>query len=371
MTRALARTRTSTSRKARRALRRGVVGVAAAGAALTGLALAPASAAPTVFQVSSAAGLEQLAPTLTAGDTVDLAPGTYALGAWRPQLVDFGHHAIGTAAAPITITAADPAHPPTLQGSFEFDGLSYWNFSHLRFQGTLAGKDTLTFDGGTGWQLLDSEVFGARVTGALANVVVAEVQTRFGMPTNWVISGNSIHDSGATKSKAGKQHEIYLTAAGDAHGLIVRNLFYNTPEGAAVKIGNGGLANSPGINYVQVDDNTMFNGFEQILMHGNVSHDSVVGNLMVDSTRAMGNGDTVGVYLAGVTGSNNLISHNYFSRLTLPVYNNHSGAQTFTNGGGNAVRANPRFDRAAAFAFHPETVAAQAFGAYAPVSYWD
>lgn len=365
----------STHRHLKRRLRAGVLGIAAAGAALSGTALAaiPASAAAPagrVFDVSTKTEFEQVLPTLTAGDTVKVEPGTYAVGNFRPNLVIFGAHAIGTAAAPITITAADPLHPPLITGAVKFDRLEYWNLSHLRFQGTIAGTPTLTFNSGNNWTLMDSEVFGARQTGALANLVVAKVSSAWPMPVNWVIADNAIHDAGATPSKAGTQHEIYLTAVGNAgHALIVRNLFYNTPDGAAVKLGNGGETNSPGISGVQVDNNTMYNNFEQVLLHGNVSNNSVRGNLMILSTRAQGDGGTVGVYLAGVTGKNNVIGTNYFYKVSKPLYNNLSTG-AFINGGGNVIAANPRFNTAAPGQLRPATVKAQAYGAYARTNYW-
>lgn len=352
-------------------VRGGVVALGAAGALVTGMAgltAAPAQAAGTVITISTAAQFEADVPYLQAGQTLALKPGTYNVGAFRPRLVSFGHTASGTPNAHITVTAADPQRPPLIQGSLKFDSANYWNFSNLRIQGTLPLTDTLTFNGGNGWSLTNSEVFGARQTGALANVVVSKVN--IGMPTNWTIAYNSIHDAGADKAKAGKEHEIYLTAVGDAQrGLIVRNLFYNTPEGASVKIGNGGLANSPGISGIQVDNNTMYQNFEQVLMHGNVSNNSVKGNLMVLSTRSQANGATIGVYLAGVTGSHNLITDNYFYKVTTPIYNGQSTG-SFKNGGNNQVRGNPRFDSPTAWKFHPTTVAAQQYGRYATKNFW-
>lgn len=322
-----------------------------------------------MINVSTAAQLEQQLPLLQAGDTLAVEPGTYDVGLLRPRLGTFGHTAEGTPTAPITLTAADPANPPLIQGSVKLDDANYWTLSHLRIQGTLANTDTLTFNGGTGWSLLDSEVFGARQTGGHANVVVAKIGS-WPMPTNWTIADNAIHDAGADATRPGTQHEIYLTAVGNTgRGLIVRNLLYNTPEGATVKIGNGGLANSPGISGVQVADNTMYCNFEQVLLHGNVSNNTVTDNLMVLSTRAMGDGGTVGVYLAGVTGTNNLIKGNYYYAITKPIFNLASTG-SFTDGGDNRIRGNPQFDRTASPYFHPRTVPARAYGRYAATNAW-
>lgn len=351
----------------RRPVAAAVAGLCAAGA-LVGVA-SPAQAAGRVLQVSNTTQLEKIVTTLHPGDVVQLKPGTYDVGSWRPQLTDFGNHAVGTAAAPITITAADPAHRPLIQGALKFDDASHWTFSNLRIQGTVKGTDTLTFNGGTGWALLNSEVFGASATGALANVVVAKIGS-WPMPTNWMISGNTIHDAGTNKAKPGMQHEIYLTAVGNTvHGLITKNIFYNTSQGANVKIGNGGVVNSPGISGVQVTNNTMYKSFEQVLLHGNVSNNVVKGNLMILSTRAQGDGNTVGVYLAGVTGKNNVIQNNYFYRVSRPVYNNDSSG-SFVNRANPAARPNPQFNTTAIGGFRPRAALAAKYGAYSTVKYW-
>jgi len=351
-------------------LRAGALALGASGALLAGVtgASSPAQATTgTVYDVSTFTQLDHAVSVLKAGDTVKIEPGTYTVGSWRPRLGTFGHHAIGTAAAPIVVTAADPARPPLLVGSVKLDGPDYWRISNLRVQGTVPTTDTFTVNGGSGWSLMHSEIFGAGATGALANVVVAKLTT---MPTNWTIADNAIHDGGANASQAGKQHEIYCTAVGNAgHALIVRNALYDTPEGAGVKLGNGGLVNSPGISGVQVTDNTLVNNFEQILLHGQVSNNTIAGNLLIRSTRALGNGATVGVYLAGVTGRNNLIKNNYLYSVTSPIYDNNSTG-SYLNGGNNTIHADPRFDSATPWTFHPTTTAAQAYGRYDHTPNW-
>ncbi len=353
--------------------RAGAVALGAAGALVASLAgtAAPAHAATPgiVYRASTVAQIKADVDVLKAGDSVLVAPGTYDMGrgetggVWRPRLGTFGHRALGTPTAPIVFTAADPAHAPLLTGSIKLDGANYWRLSHLRVQGTVRTTDTLTFNGGTGWSLTDSEVFGARATGALANVVVSKVT--FGMPTNWTIAHDAIHDGGAVAAKAGMQHEIYLTAVGNAgHAVIRNNALYNTSEGAAVKIGNGGLANAPGISGVSVVNNTMYANFEQVVLHGAVSNNLIQRNLMVLSTRRQGNGNTVGVYVHQLAGANNVIRDNYLSAVTTPIYAS-PGSSGFRDGGGNIRSVDPRFDHVLAWSFHPGTAAARAYGRWA------
>ncbi len=362
--------RTRTATVARR-VRAGAVALGATGALVAGLAgaAAPAQAATpgTVYRAWTVAQLKADVSVLKPGDTLLVEPGRYDVSGrtgtvWRP-FTDKPHPAAAaTAAAPIVVTAADPRNPPLIQGWVKLDGASYWHFTHLRIQGTVPTKDTLSFNGGTGWSLSDSEVFGARATGALANVVVSSVTS---MPTNWTIAHDAIHDGGAVASKAGMQHEIYLTAVGNAgHAVIRNNALYNTSEGAAVKIGNGGLANAPGISGVSVVENTMYANFEQVVLHGAVSNNLIQRNLMVLSTRKLGNGTTVGVYVHQLAGSNNVIRDNYLYAVTTPIFVG-AGSRGFTDGGGNIRSFDPRFDHVLAWAFHPGTVAARAYGRWA------
>lgn len=314
-----------------------------------------------VYTVSNVAQLTNAVALLVAGDTVRLRAGTYDLHRFRPRLGTFGHHAVGTKARPIVFTAADPAHRPVLTGAIKLDGASYWRLSYLTIRGTIKGTDTLTFNGGTGWSLQHSEVTGAHATGALANVVVASTTSR---PTNFTIAYDAIHEGATNSAKGGMLHEIYLTAVGSAgHSVISHNAIYDTPQGAAVKIGDGGKPNAPGISGVHVTDNTMYKNYEQVLMHGNVSDNTITRNLMVLSTHRQHNGQHVGVYLTTVTGHHNLIKDNWFARLSTPVYSN-SGPGTYVNGGRNTVRSDPRFTSLGASGFTPRVAAAKAYGRY-------
>lgn len=314
-----------------------------------------------VYTVSNVGQLTNAVALLVAGDTVRLRAGTYDLHLFRPRLGTFGHHAVGTKAKPIVFTAADPAHRPVLTGAIKLDGASYWRLSYLEIRGTIKGTDTLTFNGGTGWSLQHSEVTGAHVTGALANVVVSSTTSR---PTNFTIAYDAIHEGATNSAKGGMLHEIYLTAVGSAgHSVISHNAIYDTPQGAAVKIGDGGKPNAPGISGVQVKDNTMYKNYEQVLMHGNVSDNTITRNLMVLSTHRQHNGQHVGVYLTTVTGHHNLVKDNWFARLSTPVYSN-SGPGTYVDGGGNKVRADPGFTSLGASGFTPRVAAAKAYGRY-------
>lgn len=313
---------------------------------------------------------------LRAGDTLRIAPGVYGLGLVRPDL----RYARGTPANPVRILAADPHHPPTLVGAFVFDQADWWQFSSLRFQGNIAGRDTLTMDSGVGWRVADSEIYGASATGAFANVVVTAINSGAGtrpVPTRWQIIGNCIHDAGTgPAAKAGQLHQIYVNAVGDTRrGLIARNIFLNTPDGAAVKLGNGGLVNAPGPQNVQVANNTIFRTSLGVLMHARVTGNVVRGNLVVAPTYRLNNGRSVGIYLhqltRGAAGTPpNRIQQNYFAYASIPVFNQASAAGTFVDGGDNGNRANPVLHQGGCHSWAPATPAARAYGRYSATSYY-
>lgn len=333
-------------------------------------AAVPAATAPgrtyTIGPGSNAqARMEAAMAKLRPGDALKILPGTYGMDL-RPDL----RLAKGTQARPITVTAADPARPPLFLGAVNLSGADWWLFNHIRIQGNISRRDTLTINSGTGWKATDLEVFGAKQTGAYSNVNIARFN---GWPntSRYVFAYNCVHDAGVESTRAGSMHDVYVTAVGDnGNALIVRNSLFNSPQGAAIKVGNGGVADTPGPQRVQVANNTMFGNGEQVLMFARITDNVVRGNLFVASTRKLSNGDSVGVYLAGLTrgaaGTRaNLIQQNFFSGLTRPLFNNGSQTGTFTNGGDNNVSAGPRFTSTGCSGFRPADAHAQLYGRFA------
>jgi len=347
--------------------------VAAPAAASVGAAAAPATGVRaavgrtytigpgTNAQDRMKAAMEKLRP----GDTLKILPGTYGMDL-RPNLT----YAKGTQASRITVTAADAAHPPLFVGAVNLSGADWWVLTNIRIQGTISRRDSLTMNSGTGWVATGLEVFGAKQTGAYSNVNIARFD---GWPTTsrYVFAYNCVHDGGEVAERAGSMHQIYVTALGDnGNGLIARNTLFGTPQGAAVKIGNGGVADTPGPQKVQIANNTMFYNGEQVLMFARITNNTVRGNLMVGSTRKLSNGDSVGVYLAGLTRgaagtTANLIQQNYSSNLTRPLFDNGSQAGTYTNGGDNNINAGPRFTSSGCAGLKPADTHAQLYGRYA------
>lgn len=358
--------------------------VAVSGAAVTGAAAtAPTKAAAAQRSVTTAAAagrvfairpgtnaqarMKAAMEALRPGDTLKIYPGTYGLDL-RPDL----RLARGTQARRITVTAADPAHPPVLLGAVTLDRADWWVVSNLRIQGNLARRDSLTMNSGTGWMVNGLEVTGAARTGAYANVVITRING-WTTPTRWLFVNSCVHGGGVfPESRRGQLHEIYVTSTGDnAQGLIARNTLFDTPFGAAVKIGNGGVPGAIGPDNVQVANNTMFSNGTQVLLFGRTTGNSVRGNLIVGSTRKLSNGrDTVGIYLNGLTRGpvgtrTNLVQQNDFYNPSYPLYNLGSASGTFRNGGDNNNGAPPAFGSGGCAGLRPTEAHARFYGRYA------
>jgi hypothetical protein len=317
---------------------------------------ASAPSGRTLF-ASPGVDLRRLLASLRPGDTLRLEPGTYdplAPGTANPDLLR-PHLTRGTAEHPIRVTAADRARPPLLVGAIQFDHADYWTFSHLRIVGNVAHTPSLVFNGGTGWLFADSEVSGAAETGALANVAIEGATADGTMPTHWRFARNCVHGGGDDPAvHPGRMHEIYVTAQGDAFGHITRNVLYDTPDGAAVKVGFGGVIGALGASDVLIAGNTMVDNGRQVLVFGRVDRVSIQDNLMVDTTYVMSDGRTrPAIYLNRLSGMGSVVGGNYVWASNRSIFDLASAPGSWQNAGGNAVRQQPPRLAGTGCAMHP------------------
>lgn len=339
-------------------------------------AAAPAAAAGRVLTASPSDNLHAVLRTLAPGDTLRLAPGTYDVsryatgGYLRPLRALPGAPAsqrarVGTAAAPIRITALDPARKPLLRGGLRLDAPDYWALSHLRVQATASRTSALYVDGGIGWSVTHSEFFGAGATDAYANVAVSG-----GERTRFVFARNCVR--GAATGGGFTDHNIYLSFAGgpSSSARIERNVVFGHPNGAGIKVGNGGAPGAPGPWNVKIANNTLANGGRQVLLHGDVRRVGVYGNILYGSTKPFtGNPKTTAVYVNGtrtatgtmtpVKGSNR-IGASYVHGASMWAYD---PSALLANAGDNALRATPGYRSINACAgYVPTTAAARPYG---------
>ena len=316
----------SGSIRGRGGLRRLIVGLLAL-VTLGGLSLTlPAPAAQAAGPVTRSIGPNDdfiyNVARLHPGDTLKLRPGTYSVG-WAkfyagPFPGSHGNFSPGTAAAPITITAEDPNNRPLLRGILAFQGGDYVILDHLRVEATVPNWPALRMTDGVGWSVRNSEFFGAKNTHALANVEIGGGVNplRPGQPSRFTFLYNAVHDASNTAARAAahSEHNIYVYFHGSrtSGGLIQRNLIWGHPNGTGIKLGDGGAYNSPGPWGVTVAFNTIASGGRQIMLHGNIRNNKIVGNLFWRATQSfVSDPRTTQVYVHEVTGGGNVLSYNY------------------------------------------------------------
>ena len=292
---------------------------------------------------------------LRAGATLLLAAGSYNTGYLRVTPM-----AAGTAAAPITIRAVDPFHPPLLVGGLRFYSPMYLVLKSLRVQATSPGLSALVMDGGIGWTVDSSEFWGARQTKAFANVTISGTG---GYPRAWAFTQNCVHDAAMNTGPDATDHNVYVTYQGatPTTGLLIRNLIYGAPHGENIKLGNGGLYGALGPWGVRVANNTLASGGRQMLLHGNVGNNVIVGNLFYNATQGfVANPQTTQVYVHDVTGSGNYLSHTYSAQASTLMYD---PLRKVTLGAGNIMGASPAFDAVGVCnGYHPTLAAAVPYG---------
>ena len=296
---------------------------------------AGSASAATVTLIHPGANVLAALQSLRAGDTLELAPGTYTTGFIRAVGM-----AGGTPGAPITITAQNPAQPPVLVGGLWLYNPTYIALRHLRIQATAAAAPALTVQGGVGWTVDSSEFWGALATNAYANVVISGTG---GYPRGFTFTQNCLHDAAQSSRTATTDHNLYVNFQGSTltGGLIARNTMWNAPHGENIKLGDGGVDGALGPWNVRVANNTLVLGGRQILLHANVRNNTVIGNLFYDATAPfVSNPQTTQVYIHDVIGPGNSFSDNYWSTSTMFMYN---PLNAVTVGAGNIAGPNPAF----------------------------
>jgi hypothetical protein len=181
------------------------------------------------------------------GDTIIVRGGTYVGAA--------GYGATpGRADAPIRLQNA-PGERVVLKGTLQLENADYWRVSGINVTRDPAGgtkQFLVKFDGGTGWSFVNAEVWG---TVGVSNLMVSS-SAKNGVPKDYKIAGNCIHDNNATGGAFMNFHNIYLMPGyGSGPGLIERNVMFNAENGAAVKA--AGPTSATGAANVTIRRNTI------------------------------------------------------------------------------------------------------------------
>ncbi|GAB3239696.1 DUF1565 domain-containing protein [Kineosporia babensis] len=181
------------------------------------------------------------------GDTILVKGGTYVGAAGygaRP----------GRRNAPIRLRAA-AGERVVIKGTLQLENADYWQVSGINVTRNPADgrKEFLVkFDGGTGWSFLNAEVWGSI---GVSNLMVSS-SARNGVPRDYRIAGNCIHDNNAVGGAFMNFHNIYLMPGyNSGPGVIERNTMFNSENGAAVKA--AGPSAATGAADVRIRRNTI------------------------------------------------------------------------------------------------------------------
>jgi hypothetical protein len=362
--------------------RAGAIVLSALALVTAGQFVAPMAAGAVTTTVAPGANLDAAFERLRPGDTLLLSPGTYNVGTLRPVV------ARGTANARITVKAQDPAHKPLLRGWLRLERPDYWTFSGLRMQATLAAHEAIDIFGGRSWSIEQSEVFGAKQTGAYANIALYSYPSSQACgvtpaagcenPYGWSITSNCVHDAGpgtAANHGPSTDHNIYLTGTGYAPGRISRNILFSAQHGSQIKIGDP--ASGSGFSGVSVDHNTMHASAQGVLIAGKgINHTYVRYNLIKTMSPPTATGVGAGIYLDAPRRAlrsgeiPNYAIHNYGAGIrTSTLYLSASGALPGThdeadNPTANSAGADPKFNAGGCSGYRPGNAIAARYGRY-------
>jgi hypothetical protein len=301
-------------------------------------------------QAAPFATLGRALRALNPGDTLLVRGGTYV-----ENITDAGIKA-ATSAAPVVVKNF-PGERPVLQGLLWLTNPTWWTFDGINVTWNPANgpaNHMVKITNGANWTLKNGELWGAHSYAAL---LVAG--TTAGLPANWTVSDNCIHDTYASNS-TNQDHLIYAnTGVSPGAGLIARNLLFNATNGEAVKLGGASETSGAGAN-VRVEYNTMYNNGQNVLI-GWQSHDNALSHNLVGRTGGS-YGNIRGYQLSG---ANNTASANMGFQAGKLILND-AGYPGVADTGGNQFPVDPQFDNVTSCTgFHPANAAAAGFGRYA------
>jgi hypothetical protein len=290
-----------------------------------------------------------------AGDTLVLRGGDYYenLGGSTSPTVH-----PGTLSSPV-IVKNYPSERPVIHGLFWLSRPSYW---------TLDGINVTWWDGhnsstchmvrmvnGKGWKVQNCEFWGAK---SFAGLLVAG--TISGEPDDFLVAHNVIHDT-VPSNNTNQDHCIYCNtslASGPNGGIIERNILYNAANGMGVKV--GGANDTQGSHHVTVRYNTVYNTSQNLMVSWKGHDNYLLRNLLVRTNSKYWN-----IRGYQLTGAGNHYKENYCFG-SKGIILNDPGYVGLHDDGGNVYGVDPQFDSLTPTGFHPQNVAAQGYGVYAP-----
>jgi hypothetical protein len=289
--------------------------------------------------------------SLRSGQTLVVRGGTYAeiLGAGTPIQI-----AQGTATSRILVRAYQ-GERPVLRGLLWLQRPSYWTIEGLDVtwqDGQDSRSHMVRLMNGVGWEFRKARVWGAR---SYAGILVASTISQ--EPSNWRISGCTVHDTYASNS-TNQDHLIYVnTGLSGGPGVIEGNILFNALNGCGIKL--GGANSSQGTARVTVSYNTIHNARQSVLVSWLSTQNTISRNIF--SAVGTNYGYVRGFQLEGV---GNAAQDNLAPQARHFILND-AGYVGVADGGGNLMPVDPMYDFVGVGGFRPTNPAAQAYGAYA------
>lgn len=214
---------------------------------------------------------------LEAGDTLIVHDGVY-----RERIsVDVEP---GTAEEPVLVRAADGGEP-VIQGLLWLRYLDHWMIDGINVTWDDENDDDdhmVKLTDGDGWELRNSELWGAR---SFAALLVAG--TTDGRPTGWRVANNCIHDTIPSNDRNQDQLIYVNTGPSPTDGLIENNLLFGAENGSGIKLG-GSSQNAGGAHEVTVRNNTILDAAQGILVAWHSSGNVITGNFFAGTNEGYG-----------------------------------------------------------------------------------
>lgn len=204
-----------------------------------------------------------------AGQVLFVRGGTYH------EQIDHVRLHFGTPTAPITVLSY-PGENPVLVGSVSLRRPTNWLIDNLDVQGDHSAKQgsfMVKVVGGHAWTWENSDFTG---TVGRANVMI----TGFGIgePSGFRFTGNCLHD--LPTPPMGSTNLFLGTMLGGAHGVVDRNVIFNTDDQPNVRVGSGAGAPS----HVKIRQNTIYGGSLGIDVRGRPHHVKISRNILGGSS---------------------------------------------------------------------------------------
>jgi hypothetical protein len=294
---------------------------------------------------------------LRAGDRLHLRGGVYDERVGGSGSGNFLGLAPGTPTQRITVSAY-PGERPVIRGLLWLRDMDYWTFDGINV--TWSDRNTpsdhmVRFKDGRGWVFQNGEVWGAR---SYANINV--LSTRAGLPADWALRYNCVHDNiGDPSHGYTKDQLLYVnTGVTAGPGTIERNLLFNAPRGKAVKL--AGPDPGTGSANVVVRFNTMYGTYKPSVVVGYTTKNTQIYRNLVARTQ-----DFTLIRGYELVGTGNWARDNAGFAGPRLVASDKGFPESVADLGGN-ISADPRFDATTSCAgFHPTNPAAQDYGRYA------